>query len=373
MDISTELAQTIVTDMKEIINQDINYINTDGVIIASTNLNRIGAFHGGGKKVKDTKDNLIIRYDGEYKGARKGINLPLYFDNNIIGVIGITGEKNEVGKYGKIIKRMTELLIKDAYATTLKNKEKENQRMIIDELLFNDDNEKYDKGFLSRIKVFNIRDNVPRVVVISEILGGSYHVIEEKDKVLDLFENKIMNHTENLMMYNKNNIIMILQKVSRENLERIFSEIVHTVQLEYGLGMKFGIGTVEYELKKVRESYEKARVALNWALSSEGKNINFYNHMDIELIVENVTKSAEFEFCNKILGNLKDKDISEYSEIIRLFEKFNGSIKQISDALFIHKNTLQYRVNRLYQKTGYDMRKYQDFVVLKMAFLLIER
>ncbi|GAA0609944.1 sugar diacid recognition domain-containing protein [Virgibacillus siamensis] len=372
MDISTELAQTIVMDMKEIINQDINYINTNGVIIASTDINRVGAFHGGGKKVKDTKDNLIIRYDGEYTGARKGINLPLYFDNNIIGVIGITGEKSEVGKYGKIIKRMTELLIKDAYTTNLKNKEKENQRMIIDELLFNE-SEKYDKGFLSRIRVFNVRDNVPRVVVISEISGGSYHVIEAKDKILNLFENKVMNHSENLMMHNKNNIIMIIQKVSKESLEPILSEIVHIVQSEYGLGIKFGIGTVEHELKKVRESYEKARVALNWALSSEDRYINFYNHMDIELIIENVTKSAEFEFCNKILRNLNDKDISEYSEIIRLFEKYNGSIKQISDSLFIHKNTLQYRINRLYQKTGYDMRKYQDFVVLKMAFLLIQR
>ncbi|MBY7144571.1 helix-turn-helix domain-containing protein [Virgibacillus sp. NKC19-3] len=372
MDISTKLAQTIVSDMKEIINQDINYINTDGIIIASTNINRVGAFHGGGKKVRDTKDNLIIRYDGEYAGARKGINLPLYFENRIVGVIGITGEKHEVEKYGQIIKRMTELLINDAYITNLRNKEKENQRMIIEELLFNDE-DKNDSSFLSRIKVFNIKQKVPRVVVISEILGESNHVFQEKDKILNLFDYKMMNRAEDLMMQNKNNIIMILQKISWESMESTLRDIHHVVQTEYGLNIKFGIGTVEEELQKVKGSYKKARVALNWALATEEKNINFYNDMDIELIVENVAQNVGTEFCKKIVGNLEDKDIKEYSEIIFLFTKFDGSIKLISDSLFIHKNTLQYRLNRLFHKTGYDMRKYQDFVVLKIAFLLMTK
>ncbi|GGB53052.1 carbohydrate diacid regulator [Lentibacillus populi] len=371
MDISTKLAQTIVLDMKKIINQDINYINTDGMIIASTDTSRIGLFHGGAKKVSYTRDNLIIRYDGEYTGARKGINLPIYFENTIVGVVGITGEKQEVEKYGEIIKRMTELLIKDAYINNLRNKEKENQRMIIEELLFNDE-KKYDNGFLSRIKVFNIKENVPRVVVISEVLGESYNIIEEKDKILNLFNYKVIKCTENLMMQNKNNIIMILKKVSRESIEPTFREIAYTAQKEYGLRLKFGIGIVAEELHKIRESYEKARIALNWGISSKDEDINYYSDMDIELIVENVDKNVENEFCKKIMGNLDGKDISEYSEIIHLFEKFNGSIKQISDSLFIHKNTLQYKLNRLCHKTGYDMRKYKDFVVLRIAFLLME-
>src|SRR5699024_4068719 len=72
LDISIKLAQDIINKIKEIIHQDINYINTEGIITASTVQNRIGSFHGGGKRVINTKNNLVINYDGEYKGILKG-------------------------------------------------------------------------------------------------------------------------------------------------------------------------------------------------------------------------------------------------------------------------------------------------------------
>ncbi|GGK01485.1 carbohydrate diacid regulator [Lentibacillus kapialis] len=370
MDISAELAQAIVSNMEEIIHQDINYINTEGIIIASTNTNRIGTYHGGGKKVKETNDDLIIRYDGEYTGSRKGINLPIYFENTIVGVIGITGEKQEVEKFGAIIKSMTELLIKNAYLTNIKNKERENQRMIIEELLFNDENE--ESIFMSRLKVFNIKENVPRIVIVSEVLNEDFPALDIKDRVIDLFDHKLMKNPDNLMMQNKNNIIMILQNVSRENVLTMLNDINQIVKKEHGLQLKFGIGTIETKLHKIRGSYKKASIALDWVLSSKEIDINYYDDMDIELIIENVTEDTKNEFYKKVIGNLKPGDFSEYKEIISLFEKFNGSIQQISESMFIHKNTLQYKLNKLHKITGYDIRNYKDFTIIKLAYLLTE-
>lgn len=369
MDISTKLAQIIVTDMKKIINQDINFINTNGVILASTNTSRIGTFHGAGKKVSNMMDNLIIHYDGEYTGAKKGINLPLYFENAIVGVIGITGEREKVEQYGKIIKRMTELLINDAYTNKLKNKKRENQRMMIEELLFND-NKHNNNDLWNRIKVFDIEEDVPRFVIIAEFLEKGFSVIEEKEKVLSIFESKIANGTDNLMMQNRNNIIMVLKDVSRKSIEAVLHDIHYTVQTKLGLNLKFGIGTVGRKLHQIKGSYERARMALGWILASDGITFGFYRDMDIELIVENVSKDVGVEFKQKVLKESTEKDIEEYLKIIDLFEKFNGSINKIADTLFIHKNTLQYKLNNLYKKTGYDMRNYRDFAVLKMAFLM---
>ena len=56
-------------------------------------------------------DELIIQSDDEYEGTRKGINLPILLDGEIAGVVGITGERDEVVKYGQIIKKMTEILL----------------------------------------------------------------------------------------------------------------------------------------------------------------------------------------------------------------------------------------------------------------------
>lgn len=86
MKIPQYLACDIVESMKKIINQDINYIDTDGMIIASTNKNRVGTFHGGAKRVLTTKSELIISFDDQYEGTKQGINLPVFFQNDIVGV-----------------------------------------------------------------------------------------------------------------------------------------------------------------------------------------------------------------------------------------------------------------------------------------------
>jgi carbohydrate diacid regulator len=371
MNISAELAQTIVSDMKEIINQDINYINNDSIIIASTDTSRIGSYHGGAKRVLKTTDELIIHKDEQYPGARKGINIPVYFEKNIVGVIGITGEKHEVEKYGRILKRMTELLIKEEYIKRIKNQEIENQRMIIEELLFNE-NENHDQGFLSPMQFFNIKADVKRVVVISDIFGDSSKIIGEMNGIYNIYNDTLINNqSENLMMQNKNHIIMILKVVSRENLVLTLKNISKEIHSKFGLESKFGIGTIEEDLLNLKISYEKARIALDSASISGSNNIKFYSDMDIEIILENTSKNIASEFLQKVIGNLDEREILEYREIFGLFEEFNGSIKKISDALFIHKNTLQYRLNRLCNKTGYDMRRYQDFAVLKIAFSLI--
>lgn len=113
MQIEQKLAQNIVVSMKEIINQELNFIGTNGIIIASTDENRIGESHGGAQKVTETRRDLIIEYEGQFEGTKKGINIPIFVDLDMVGIIGITGDKEEVEKYGKIIKNMTEILIKD--------------------------------------------------------------------------------------------------------------------------------------------------------------------------------------------------------------------------------------------------------------------
>ena len=66
-----------------------------------------------------------------------------------------------------------------------------------------------------------------------------------------------------------------------------------------------------------------------------------------------------------------DKDeINEYSKMMDSYIDHNGSITKASDELFIHKNTLQYRLNKLRELTGFDPRNLRDMVVLYLAFTL---
>lgn len=62
--------------------------------------------------IENSLEEMIIANDNAYESCRKGVNLPINFATQIIGVIGITGEPSETIKYGRILQKMTEMLIR---------------------------------------------------------------------------------------------------------------------------------------------------------------------------------------------------------------------------------------------------------------------
>ncbi|MCB6367551.1 hypothetical protein LI291_15365, partial [Intestinibacillus massiliensis] len=78
-------------------------------------------------------DELAVYEDGQYQGCRKGINLPIFLNETIIGVIGITGKVSEVMKYGKVLKKMTEILLMDLFSYHKKNQQEQARLFFVNE------------------------------------------------------------------------------------------------------------------------------------------------------------------------------------------------------------------------------------------------
>ena len=112
MKISRSTGMRIVTELSDIIHQRINLIDEKGYIIASSDPERIGTVHQGALQIiHEHLRELIIYSDDEWEGSRAGLNLPLEMEGRCIGVVGISGEYTEIEKYGRIIKKMTEILL----------------------------------------------------------------------------------------------------------------------------------------------------------------------------------------------------------------------------------------------------------------------
>lgn len=111
MYISQVVAQTIVEEIGREIHENINFMDEDGRIIASTNPVRIGTIHEGARRViNENLEELYITSEMENATTKKGINLPILIHGEAVGVIGITGEKERVAGYGNIVRRMTEVM-----------------------------------------------------------------------------------------------------------------------------------------------------------------------------------------------------------------------------------------------------------------------
>ena len=135
MKLSTSLAQEIVRNIYDVLHQEINFMDEAGIIIASTDPSRLRQRHGGALQVIQTKQPLTIPDDHLYENARKGINVPVFFDDAVIGVIGITGERQDVIRYGQILQKMTQILVRDAYDRDIRHQKRNGDRLWIEALL----------------------------------------------------------------------------------------------------------------------------------------------------------------------------------------------------------------------------------------------
>ena len=231
MEISKELAQSIVVEMKKIIDKDLNFIDSNGIIIASTDETRIGTYHAGGKQVILRKDIIKINRDEEYIGSRKGINLPLNFNGELIGVIGISGETNEVEKYGQIIKRMSEILIKEAWILKRNEEESEKERIFLETLLFQN-------SFLYNPIIFSetleeIEKKKNGVIIVGKII--KIYDLESIKKIYDPIRIKVKKYN-GYSMLNQNTIIILDFHKDREKIIELLSEFNKKEFLSFGVG-----------------------------------------------------------------------------------------------------------------------------------------
>ena len=111
--IQGQLAQQIVDTLKTICNHDINFIDVQGRISASTDPARVGSYHDGGREAARLGKIVTIEADAPDRDVRRGINMPIRYHGDTVAVIGITGDPEEVRKYADLAQRLTLLLLRE--------------------------------------------------------------------------------------------------------------------------------------------------------------------------------------------------------------------------------------------------------------------
>lgn len=365
MEITKELATNIVKEMKKIIGKDINYINKKGEIIASTDEKRIGTYHLGAKEVIKKHKVIVIQKDEEYLGAKKGINLPVEFDGRVIGVIGISGKKDEVEKFGQIIKKMTEILIKEAYLKEKEDIENEYEKILLENLLV-----EHNIGQKSLI-ISSMMDEIilrEKGRVISIKLENIKNINKGK-KYFNAIK-KITKLEKGYLMLSKGVITILLFNKERKQIEKIIEKIRKELLFYDDIDIIFGIGRSKIMIEELKNSYIESLTALEWSIKNK-VSFFYYEDMKLEIILNDIDKSTKERYIEELFKNLDFREIEEFKEIFIAYEKNNGSIEKTAKEIYIHKNTLQYRINKFREKTGLDIRNYKDFSILKIAYMII--
>ena len=111
--IDRETAQYIVDTVKSVCGKDINYSDTRGIIIASTDHSRVDSFHEIGYQVVTQGDTKEVSGDESFLGVQKGVNLPIFYHGKVIAAVGISGELEEARKYAALAQKITTILLRE--------------------------------------------------------------------------------------------------------------------------------------------------------------------------------------------------------------------------------------------------------------------
>lgn len=355
--IDLRFAQEIVDAVKEVVDKNINFIDINGIVIASTDKDRINTFHEAGYKSIVDEKSITVNYDREYEGAKNGINYPILINNEAVGSIGITGEPDEVSRFGFLVTKITEIFIKEQQLNYKYDWDKQRINHVVKSLIYDSIEDKTEIETI--LNEFCIRLDEKFAVVIFKIT--KYNDVRELDKVENDIKSvlKDIGNIFNIYVY-PNEFIALVNEAKYNKLRNIY---MNTLK-KYKGSLTGGVGRLK-DLYDTHKSYSEARSAMKYSLKNN-EILTYFDTLNIELILESIDEDIKKQYVDKVLKKLDKTEV----ELLTSFYKNNMSLKDTSEELFIHKNTMQYRLEKIYHKTGFNPRSFSEAVVFYLALRL---
>lgn len=212
--------------------------------------------------------------------------------------------------------------------------------------------------------------DIPRAVFYIKVQEqgetGIYEVIR------NMFPDKEKDFVINI---DANNIVLIKELkdiATSEELEEMAQQILDTVSAETMLTVFIGLSTVANNIDELNNSYKEAQIAIEVGkVFDEEKCILNYDSLGIgRLIYQLPIKLCEL-FLKEVFkkGDITTLDDETILTINKFFEN-DLNVSETSRQLFVHRNTLVYRLEKIYKLTGLDLRKFDQAIVFKVAMMV---
>lgn len=329
-----------------------------GMALYDAEGNEIVSAQGPGVKQSAVRNFVSSQADSQESGG-------VYFlkigdDGETRYVLACDASKDESYQAGRIcVSHISDLM--DAYRER-DDKGSFYQNLILDNLLLVD--------IYNRARKLRIEINVPRCVYLVSVKKDKDSIV--KDLLKGLFAPQ---SGDVITSVDENTLILIKCFKSGsdpEALDDVAQTIVSSLNTEAMISARVSYGTVVEELKDVSKSYKEARMALDvGSIFYAEKNVVAYTNLGIGRLIYQLPVPLCEMFLGEIFGGGILDDLDEESRgTIKMFFENNLNVSETSRQLFIHRNTLVYRIEKLQKTTGLDLRSFDDAVTFKIALMV---
>lgn len=224
----------------------------------------------------------------------------------------------------------------------------------------------------NRTKKLHIDVEARRVVIVVEIKQ------ERDNNILELVRNMFSNKTNDFVTaVDEKNIIIVKEIKPNETYEDIYKiskNLLDMLSTEVMAELHVAYGTIVNDIKEVSKSYKEARMALDVGkIFFSEKKVIAYNNLGIGRLIYQLPMPLCKMFIKEIFEGKSPEDMDE--EMLTTINKFfenSLNVSETSRQLYIHRNTLVYRLDKLQKSTGLDLRVFEDAITFKIALMVVK-
>jgi len=351
---SNSVFQNVITQLKEVSDRVFGVMDADGCVISCTDTSLLGErWQEAVLKAANAEGELTTFAQKTFKAILNGTNFFEY-------AVFCTG----TDEAARISCQMAYIALNDAKnfyeekhdrGTFVKN-------IIMDNILPGD--------IYIRAKELRFATEAPRAVFLVRQLGHAD--VTTVDLLSGMFPDKTQDF---VLSINETDIAIVKQitaSTTNEDLEKIARSVEDALKNELYIRTVIGIGTVAEHLRSLADSYKEAQTAIEVGkVFDTDKTVMHYENLGIgRLIYQLPTTLCDIFLSEVFKKNSIDSLDQETLFTINKFFENNLNVSETSRKLFVHRNTLVYRLEKIKKLTGLDLRQFDHAIVFKVALMV---
>lgn len=351
--ISNQILQNTIDGLREITRVDLCVLDMEGQVLASTE-----------KQPEDSNSEVVafIASPADSQVVRGYQFFKVFDENQLEYILLAKGASDDVYMVGKMAAFQLSSLL-TAYKERF-DKDNFIKNLLLDNLLLVD--------IYNRAKKLHIPTEVRRVVFIIESSREKVNAALESVRVHSGTKAK-----DFVTAVDEKNVIVVKELAPHESYEEMMKAaqgMKAAVFAEEGEDIHVALGTIVGEIKEVSRSYKEARMALDVGrIFFDDRDIIAYSSLGIGRLIYQLPIPLCKMFIREIFDGRSPDDFDEetLTTINKFFEN-SLNVSETSRQLYIHRNTLVYRLDKLQKSTGLDLRVFEDAITFKIALMVVK-
>ncbi len=344
--------QNVIYQMKDGVNRELGVVDETGTVISCTDLDQIGQVREGYLASKTVGTEAFVRDNFAYH----------LFTNTRHNDFAAFVEGSDITAEQFAAMLSVSLQSIKQYHDEKFDKTNFIKNVVLDNILPGD--------IYAKARELHFVSDVQRVVLLIRVLSGND--ISAYDIVSGLFPDKQKDFIFNI----SENDTVLVKEIKPENttrdMEKLAASIVDTLQGEHYIKAVVGIGTPIANLKDLASSFKEAQIAMEVGkVFDTERQVISYDHLGIARLIYQLPTTLCEAFLREVFrqDSIDSLDYETLFTIQRFFEN-NLNVSETSRGLFVHRNTLVYRLEKIKKLTGLDLRKFDDAIVFKVALMV---